>query len=295
MCGPRNGSRRHIGGPHALPRCRGAARARGPRRACLAETCRPRCRNRRRERLCADCCRRVEGAPIATQSARTPPCARPVASRRSTWPSPRATMLRPIRPHRVVADARRSHARGHPLRHRHRRAHAVRVALSDGVRPRFVLRAAEPRQHGLGHRGRHRLRAGRARAPSSPASPGMAACKCPAWRRWSPCASVYPSCSSCSTTLATTWCTTACARSSAQPTPTTRRRSTSRYGRARSGCRRAKITEPGELSPALVFRLLASGGPALLDVRIDPSVRIRGGGRVEALQHMSMLSQSKQG
>jgi acetolactate synthase-1/2/3 large subunit len=55
----------------------------------------------------------------------------------------------------------------------------------------------------------------------------------------------------------------------------------------------AKITKPGELSPALVSRLLASGGPALLDVRIDASVRIRGGGRVEALQHMSMLSQSK--
>jgi hypothetical protein len=29
----------------------------------------------------------------------------------------------------------------------------------------------------------------------------------------------------------------------------------------------------------------------LIDVRIDPSQRIRGGGRVEALQHMSMLSQ----
>ncbi|MFT3922312.1 MAG: thiamine pyrophosphate-binding protein [Myxococcales bacterium] len=57
----------------------------------------------------------------------------------------------------------------------------------------------------------------------------------------------------------------------------------------------AKITKPAELSPALVWRLLASGGPALLDVRIDASVRIRGGGRVEALQHMSMLSQSKQG
>jgi acetolactate synthase-1/2/3 large subunit len=57
----------------------------------------------------------------------------------------------------------------------------------------------------------------------------------------------------------------------------------------------AKITKPGDLTPALVLGLLASGGPALLDVRIDASVRLRGGGRVEALQHMSMLSQSAQG
>lgn len=49
------------------------------------------------------------------------------------------------------------------------------------------------------------------------------------------------------------------------------------------------ITEPGEVTRELVDGMLDAGGPMLLDVRIDPSVRIRGGGRVEALQHMSML------
>jgi len=51
----------------------------------------------------------------------------------------------------------------------------------------------------------------------------------------------------------------------------------------------AKVTAPGELSRELIASLLV-GGPALLDVRADPNVRIHGGGRVEALQHMSMLS-----
>jgi acetolactate synthase-1/2/3 large subunit len=50
------------------------------------------------------------------------------------------------------------------------------------------------------------------------------------------------------------------------------------------------ITAPGEVTRGLVDALLEHGGPALLDVRADASVRIRGGGRVEALQHMSMLS-----
>jgi len=57
----------------------------------------------------------------------------------------------------------------------------------------------------------------------------------------------------------------------------------------------ALVQAPGELDRDLVSDLLASGGPALIDARIDASVRIRGGGRVEALQHMSMLSQSPKG
>jgi acetolactate synthase-1/2/3 large subunit len=52
----------------------------------------------------------------------------------------------------------------------------------------------------------------------------------------------------------------------------------------------AVISKGGELTPELVDSLLAGGGPALLDVRVDASIRIRGGGRVEALQQMSMLS-----
>jgi acetolactate synthase-1/2/3 large subunit len=55
------------------------------------------------------------------------------------------------------------------------------------------------------------------------------------------------------------------------------------------GMRSATISRGGELTKELVDSLL-DGGPALLDVRVDSSIRIRGGGRVEALQHMSMLS-----
>jgi hypothetical protein len=53
----------------------------------------------------------------------------------------------------------------------------------------------------------------------------------------------------------------------------------------------AVVGRPGEASAGLIEDLLAHGGPALIDARIDASQRIRGGGRVEALQHMSMLSQ----
>jgi acetolactate synthase-1/2/3 large subunit len=55
----------------------------------------------------------------------------------------------------------------------------------------------------------------------------------------------------------------------------------------------AVVSRPGELDRRLVRELLANGGPALIDARIDAGVRIRGGGRVEALQHMSMLSQAE--
>ena len=51
----------------------------------------------------------------------------------------------------------------------------------------------------------------------------------------------------------------------------------------------ARIDAPGEINAARLERLMARGGPVLLDIRIDRELRIRGGGRVEALQHMSML------
>jgi acetolactate synthase I/II/III large subunit len=57
----------------------------------------------------------------------------------------------------------------------------------------------------------------------------------------------------------------------------------------------AVVSNAGELNRALVEELMAGGGPALIDARIDASQRIRGGGRVEALQHMSMLSQRASG
>lgn len=50
------------------------------------------------------------------------------------------------------------------------------------------------------------------------------------------------------------------------------------------------ITRPGQITRELMDRLMLSGGPVLLDIRIDKEVSLRGGGRVEALQHMSMLA-----
>ncbi len=50
----------------------------------------------------------------------------------------------------------------------------------------------------------------------------------------------------------------------------------------------AVITRAGAIDEALLRALRRAGGPVLLDIRIDPEVRIRGAGRVEALQRMSM-------
>ena len=47
------------------------------------------------------------------------------------------------------------------------------------------------------------------------------------------------------------------------------------------------IRHPSQLEPALAAR---GKGPLMLDIRVDRDSRIRGGGRVEALQHMSMLA-----
>jgi len=47
--------------------------------------------------------------------------------------------------------------------------------------------------------------------------------------------------------------------------------------------------------PELLRRFQRERRPALLDIRIDREVRIRGGGRVEALQHMSMLASAASG
>jgi acetolactate synthase-1/2/3 large subunit len=56
-----------------------------------------------------------------------------------------------------------------------------------------------------------------------------------------------------------------------------------------------RITEPGQIDAGMLDRLTAPGLPVVLDVRIDRDVRIRGGGRNESLQHMSMLSSSANG
>lgn len=59
------------------------------------------------------------------------------------------------------------------------------------------------------------------------------------------------------------------------------------------GMTASRVEAPGQITPEFIDTLMADGGPALIDARIDPSVRIRGGGRVEALQHMSMLSRTE--
>lgn len=51
-----------------------------------------------------------------------------------------------------------------------------------------------------------------------------------------------------------------------------------------------RVNHPGEMRAQLFERLSELGGPAVLDIRIDRDVRLAGGGRNEALQHMSMLS-----
>jgi acetolactate synthase-1/2/3 large subunit len=56
----------------------------------------------------------------------------------------------------------------------------------------------------------------------------------------------------------------------------------------------ARINHPGEISASLLDALTARG-PAVLDIRIDRGVRLSGGGRNEALLHMSMLDSKSAG
>lgn len=57
------------------------------------------------------------------------------------------------------------------------------------------------------------------------------------------------------------------------------------------GMQAKTIKNVNEINVQMIEGLMKDRKPALLDVKIDPSVRVKGGGRVEALQHMSMLSQ----
>jgi acetolactate synthase-1/2/3 large subunit len=51
-----------------------------------------------------------------------------------------------------------------------------------------------------------------------------------------------------------------------------------------------RITDPGELTAERLALLGTEQRPIVLDIRIDPSVRLAGAGRVERLQHMSALT-----
>jgi acetolactate synthase-1/2/3 large subunit len=49
-----------------------------------------------------------------------------------------------------------------------------------------------------------------------------------------------------------------------------------------------RINHPGELTAARLERLTSGGGPIVLDMRIDRTVRLKGAGRVEVLRQMSV-------
>jgi acetolactate synthase I/II/III large subunit len=51
-----------------------------------------------------------------------------------------------------------------------------------------------------------------------------------------------------------------------------------------------RVNHPGEITADQLARLRATRVPVVLDIRIDRDVKLTGGGRNEALQHMSMLT-----
>lgn len=53
-----------------------------------------------------------------------------------------------------------------------------------------------------------------------------------------------------------------------------------------------RVNHPGEITGAQLARLRELGVPVVLDVRIDRDQRLTGGGRNEALRHMSMLNET---
>jgi acetolactate synthase-1/2/3 large subunit len=50
-----------------------------------------------------------------------------------------------------------------------------------------------------------------------------------------------------------------------------------------------QVNHPHEITARVVHELTANG-PGLLDIRVDRDIRFAGGGRNEALQHMSVLA-----
>jgi len=58
------------------------------------------------------------------------------------------------------------------------------------------------------------------------------------------------------------------------------------------GMNAVRVHHPGEVTATLLDRMTMQGGPVVLDIRIDPDVRLAGGGPNEALQHMSMSAKS---
>jgi acetolactate synthase-1/2/3 large subunit len=58
------------------------------------------------------------------------------------------------------------------------------------------------------------------------------------------------------------------------------------------GARGRRIERPGEITAELLAEL-TTNGPAVLDIRQNPDVRIRGDGRIEAIRQMSMIHEEK--
>jgi acetolactate synthase-1/2/3 large subunit len=54
-----------------------------------------------------------------------------------------------------------------------------------------------------------------------------------------------------------------------------------------------RVNHPGEITSEQLTRLRAARVPVVLDIRIDRDVKLTGGGRNEALQHMSMLNKGE--
>lgn len=55
-----------------------------------------------------------------------------------------------------------------------------------------------------------------------------------------------------------------------------------------------RVHHPGEINREAMDRLTSARIPVVLDIRINRDIRINGGGRNEALQHMSMLQNGKE-
>ena len=54
-----------------------------------------------------------------------------------------------------------------------------------------------------------------------------------------------------------------------------------------------RVDHPGEISSERLAHLREQRVPVILDVRIDRDERVAGGGRNEALRHMSMLTEAR--
>lgn len=60
------------------------------------------------------------------------------------------------------------------------------------------------------------------------------------------------------------------------------------------GARGHRIDQPGQITPELLDELTRDGLPVVLDIHHNASIRIKGDGRIEAIQQMSLMHQTKE-